>query len=125
MISERPAPQRGKIDNANKKLCKMMESTEEALTIAAILPVFGTLAGAVKVGIGGSQFTLAVSCAIIGGIPLALSGHSTLLRCSWSHTKHGIGNIAAGIIEGIPGLGASIAFRHKIMPYSALTSKDY
>jgi|GEM_PF-4799405 len=114
-------PAHDKIGQCNRSICSFMNEAEEALTLAAILPVFGTLAGGVKITLGVSQLAVATTIAISEGLPMAAIGRKSILEYSWSHMKHGSGNIIAGVLEGTPGLGQSIAFREKRMPYSALS----
>jgi hypothetical protein len=119
MISYEEHPHKT-MDKCQYKICRFMNGAEETLTIAAIYPVYGTMAGCTKICLGSIQIVIALSISLFGGLPMVATGDKTLLKYSWSHTKHGLGNVGAGIAEGIPGLGASIAFREKRMPYSAL-----
>lgn len=96
-------------------------NTERTLTNAAETPFIGIIPGAAKVGMGTIQTAAAVACLIIFAIP-AVAGHqfSRLAeRYAWSHIKHGLGNIVAGGLEAIPGMGYSGIFLRQLIQMRA------
>lgn len=118
------------------------DSFERKTTEAALIPLVGTVAGALKVVGGAVQVISAIACAILLFIPALARGElGTLMGHSWTHLKHGLGNILAGTIEAIPLVGSVAAFLKcryrtsqegfayaemgKYMPYQSLIEEDY
>lgn len=93
----------------NLQLDGFLDTLERAGSTAAVVPVVGTVTGALKVAGGAVQVTAAVACAILLIIPLAIMGEEgavdSLMDHCWTHIKHGMGNILAGTLEAIPLVG--------------------
>lgn len=92
-----------------------VDSLERAASKAAIVPVVGTVTGALKVVGGVIQVTAAIATAILLFIPALATGEIKSLGLhSWTHIKHGAANILAGIIEAIPLVGTIASFRRTL-----------
>lgn len=104
-------------------LSKMINKAENELSNVAKTPVLGILAGVTKMAGGGVQALSALACGIIVGIPLAATGKTSILNHSWVHLKHGLGNIAAGFFEAIPGVG-TLLWHVRDMKRGGTTSDD-
>ncbi len=122
---------------------KFANNAERFLSEQAKYPVIGSLAGIVKIVGGAAQAITALACGIIAGIPFAAFGKTDILKHSWTHLKHGLGNIAAGIVETIPGVGylmwvireekfshvnphihVELGQQDKFMPYKSLQKEE-
>lgn len=129
---------------------RTLNNIENTLSWASSYPIIGTAPALCKILMGTIQTTTASVCGIFIGIPTALlSENYSVLNYSWTHVKHGIGNIAAGTLEaipyvqtkmyyyrqymnkqytdrGIPGLWAQLKTGHenKWMPYTSLIESD-
>lgn len=123
-----------------------MNDIENKLTGISAYPILGTLAGCTKILIGAAQSITALACGILFLIPTAITKDCSLLKYCWTHIKHGLGNIAAGIVEAIP-LVQSVAYvarvgnqirtsdlqtphlftghENKCMPYISLIEEDW
>lgn len=123
------------------QLDRFIDTLERAGSTVAIVPGAGAVAGAFKIVIGLIQITTAVACAILLFIPAAAMGEEgSLMEYCWTHIKHGVGNILAGLLEAIPLLGTAIAIQRdmdsrwstertpseagKFMPYQSLIDDD-
>lgn len=83
--------------------------TERKLSTIAYYPFVGTVAGGVKVVIGGAQLITAVFLTIVFFIPACFSADcNAFWQRSFIHIKHGAGNVFSGLIEAIPGIGTGI-----------------
>lgn len=121
-----------------------MNNTENALSDAALWPVIGILPGGVKILMGVTQSVTALACGIITLAPAAASENWSLVHHSWTHIKHGLGNIAAGTLEALPFVGTCMYYTRKLkqasesdaqsrilthhenkwMPYDSLVARD-
>lgn len=122
---------------------RAFNNTEVFLSKAAWIPVIGTVTGGVKIVMGTVQAVMAVVSVIFTGIASLCLRDSSLLKYSWSHVKHGLGNICAGTFEAIPIIQQVLyclregrkseakennylltGHEGKIMPYSVLIDLD-
>lgn len=112
---------------------------ENELTLVSVIPIFGSIGAAVKIVLG----TVQSLCGIVSIAPIACIDHSLLIH-SWTHIKHGAGNIITGSFEAIPFVAQGIYFakkssaarqarhevfldtghREKFMPYKLLVEAD-
>ncbi len=126
-------------------LDRTMNGIENLLSDASAYPVIGTLAGIGKVMIGATQGITALAYGVLTAIPCAIKRDPTPLKHSWTHIKHGIGNMAAGTLEAIPLVQTAIYWirelkqhggsdriarlytgqENKFMPYSSLEEHDW
>lgn len=81
---------------------RALNNIENTLSDVSLYPVVGTLAGCSKILIGVVQTLSAIAYGILTFIPSAISSDWTPLKHSWTHIKHGVGNMAAGTVEAIP-----------------------
>lgn len=125
------------------KIDHVLNETERALSIGAAIPVAGTVAGLSKVLMGVAQTIVGV----VGGIltlPARCMNNTKLNNHFWTHAKHGVGNVAAGLVEAIPLVGTGIYIARwfkannntsvqvytqtqhedKFMPYESLVKRD-
>lgn len=100
--------------------------------------------GSVKTAGGIIQASIALACAILTYFPSRHHNEWSLNQYAWTHVKHGLGNLIAGLFEAIPlvGFGVSqvrelkkfIRYRpacqvwtgheRKFMAYASLEAKD-
>lgn len=117
---------------------RTMDNIETALSIGAAIPFLGRLPAAAKVIMGVAQLIAAVVYGIFSLMRAAIhKDYSYLdryLDCSWTHIRHGVGNIFAGLLEGIPFIGTvmfgmrlamacSEIGEDKFMPYASLNHR--
>ncbi len=127
------------------KVDQMMNNIENTLSQIAAYPIAGTLAGTAKVIIGITQSITALALGILTFIPATAKGDYSSISYSWTHIKHGLGNIAGGTFEAIPLLGTAMYFfrylrqqrdstllvrlstgyENKWMPYPSLVERDW
>lgn len=123
---------------------RTLNNIENVLSDIAAYPIAGTLAGSTKIALGTTQFLTALACGILLSIPAIATCDLSLLNHSWTHMKHGLGNIVAGILEAIPLFGTILfglrvvksidpsvpvylrtGHENKWMPYSSLVEQDW
>lgn len=126
---------------------RTINNIENTLTDVSAYPVVGTLAGCTKVLMGAVQELTGIACGILTFIPAAITGDWSSVKYSWTHIKHGVGNMGAGIVEAIPlvqtvlygvrqirqvGNGRSdtqvclyTGHEYKFMPYASLVERDW
>lgn len=92
------------------QLEKNVAEVEGVLSGLAIIPIVGTLAGALKMILGTIQ-TVGGVLGMVVSAPFAWNktGRQVFLR-SASHCINGLANIVAGALEAIPGVGTAIGF---------------
>lgn len=84
---------------------------EKSLSTVSIFPVIGIVSGGAKALMGVGQSLGGVGFGLCNFIP-AIKDHDWLaMDISWTHIKHGLGNITAGIFEAIPILGTFIVLK--------------
>lgn len=104
----------------NAKLEKHIVDIEYKLTIAAILPIAGQIAGALKVILGIIQ-AIGGLLGLIFSIPFLWHQKGREIFCrSGSHFVNGFANIGAGIVEATPIIGNVVA----IARYFLYLSRD-
>jgi hypothetical protein len=123
---------------------RKINNIENSLSELSPFPIIGTVMGVSKIFVGATQLLTATALAIFALIPAAI-GDFTLLNHSWTHIKHGLGNVVAGVIEALPiiqtifylvrmnkGASSSDAVAHlrtghenKFMPYASLIEEDW
>lgn len=82
---------------------RTLNNIENTLSWASSYPIVGTAPALCKILMGTIQTTAASVCGIFIGLPTALLAENySVLNYSWTHVKHGIGNVAAGALEAIP-----------------------
>ena len=136
---------RGHSDSGYSNFDRTINNIENTLSDVAAYPVAGILAGTAKVILGVTQSLTALVCGILNFIPAVASGDWSLMRHSWTHIKHGLGNIAGGTLEAIPLVGTTMYFirqvgkhaasdaqvnlhtshENKWMPYTSLVARDW
>ena len=139
MLTTTPAP----LEPIDIRIDRKINDLENRLSYISAYPVIGTPFGAIKILFGASQSIIAATVTIFSLIPAAATKKWSLTKYSWTHVKHGIGNIIAGVIESIPivqtlsykirrigYLGSDVAHlvtRHedKYMPYTSLEERDW
>lgn len=122
---------------------RKLDSIENTLSNIAAFPVAGTLAGSTIAILGIIQTTTAIAVGILIFIPSVQSENWTLVHYSWTHIKHGLGNIVGGVFSAIPIVGTAMYFyrqmpknsvsqvyinsghEHKFMPYASLIEQDW
>lgn len=124
---------------------RTINNIENTLTDISPYPVAGTLAGGAKILMGAVQTLTALACGILTVVPAAISKDWSPVKHSWTHIKHGLGNIVAGTIEALPlvqtvfffvrqarqlnGSGLQIylhtGHERKFMPYTSLVEVDF
>lgn len=120
---------------------RTMNEIENALSWAAPIPV---IPGGIKFVVGAVQTLAGASFFVIGQFSGIASGDYALRNYSWTHVQHGVCNMVAGVLEGIPLLGAYILYQRasrapmsdnmettigglhkfKFVPYSKLVLED-
>lgn len=93
---------------------RTMNNIENALSDVAAYPVAGIFAGATKVIFGVTQSLTALVCGILILIPSVASCDWSHIYHSWTHIKHGLGNIAGGTLESIPLVGTVMYFFRQV-----------
>lgn len=128
------------------RLDENMNKVENKLSQISAIPIVGTLAGATKFVIGAAQAFTALAMTVLTSIPCTVKGDWSAMKYSWTHVKHGAGNMVAGVIEAIPivqtvlwgarkhALSKALDARssntiithheNKFMPYKTLVAKD-
>lgn len=86
------------------KIDKNANEIENFLTELSPIPVVGSFAGGAKVVLGAIQFVVALIGVVGAGIAYIFTEDPKHVKYAFSHVKHGLGNIAAGSIELIPGV---------------------
>lgn len=89
---------------------------EFALSTITAAPVFGVIGGSAKVALGTVQATSALGISLISVIGKATCYKNILYERAIPHIFHGLGNMAAGVLEAIPLIGTisgCIRFCHK------------
>lgn len=124
---------------------RTMNNLENELSKISAYPVIGTVAGTAKFAMGLTQSLTALVCGILSIAPAAVIRDWKYANRSWTHFKHGFGNMLAGTIEAIPGvqtlvyvirkipssvtsdLKAHLYTNHenKFMPYKSLIERDF
>ncbi|QLH34861.1 MAG: hypothetical protein HWD61_00905 [Parachlamydiaceae bacterium] len=79
-----------------------MNNIENKLSDISAYPVVGTLAGVTKILLGTTQALTGLACGIMLLIPSAATRDWSSMKSSWTHIKHGVGNMTAGVFESIP-----------------------
>lgn len=127
----------------NVNIERAINDIENTLTNISAYPGVGSLAGIAKVLMGTAQVVTAISYGIFNIIPSINSGDWSNVKYSFTHIKHGVGNITAGVFETIPLLQTVLYIirqlrqhqasdrvhlqtRHenKFMPYASLEKLD-
>lgn len=98
---------------------RQLNNAENTLSTIAAIPVVGTLAGAVKVVMGGAQTIGGGIVALISLIPGWDPSKSSLRGKSLAHVKHGLGNIAGGTLEAIPLVGTGMYCVRRVKEWSS------
>jgi hypothetical protein len=80
---------------------------ENGLSYAAVIPGVGLI----KVALGTAQTIIALALTILFALPLKLLGIDALLNYTVTHIKHGLMNIATGLLEAIPIVGIFLLIR--------------
>lgn len=125
-------------------LDRMVNDGENWISEVAVYPLVGTLPGLAKVAIGVIQLISALAYGILFLIPAIVTQDGTRLKHSWTHIKHGLGNIVAGSFEAIPLIGSLMYYvrdvmdntekddvwietehERKFMPYDSLIYEDF
>lgn len=88
------------MDNLADKLGRF----ENTLSYASRIPVVGILPGVAKVALGTLQTLVATGGTVVGAFARVF-GNKAIFSYSVDHLKNGLGNVAAGSIEAIPGAG--------------------
>lgn len=120
-----------------------INNAEVFLSKVAVCPGIGIAAGCVKVVIGVIQIVSSIFL-LIGAAFLHHTANGRMLyKASMIHIKHGMGNVVAGVLEAIPGIGTAIYMirqrerdfakqvyikthhEDKFMPYSSLVGEDW
>jgi hypothetical protein len=124
---------------------RTINDIENMLSNVSAYPIIGTTAGCTKIIMGALQTLTALACGILVAIPSAIVRNGSALKYSWTHMKHGIGNMVAGAVEAIPvvqtivygirysaqvrqsdaGVHLDTGHQFKFMPYSSLVEKDW
>jgi hypothetical protein len=83
---------------------KKLVTIESYLNIGSCLPLIGALPALAKAGLGIIQLTSAIAIPIFTTIPTIFGNEKArdLFFYSWTHMKHGVGNIYGGLIQTIP-----------------------
>jgi hypothetical protein len=119
------------------QLDRFVDKMEKLGSDVAFVPGVGLL----KTAGGLIQTTTAIACAILLFLPAVVMGkEGSLMKNSWTHIKHGMGNVLAGTLEAIPVVGAAICIWRdtlftsatnvaysqlgKFMPYESLIEDD-
>lgn len=123
---------------------RTINNIENTLTGISAYPVVGTVAGCVKILMGAVQVVAAIAYGIFALIRAAMGDWSPL-KYSWTHIKHGVGNMVAGTFEALPvvqtalycirkrrqhrdpNIAVYVAYYHefKFMPYTSLAARDW
>lgn len=122
---------------------------EECLSLAAVVPGVGILAGALKVTLGFSQVVIAGVHAIWHKTFANRAVRWIAHDYSYTYAKHGVGNMIAGSLEALPLIGTALylarwikskrftrtneqarayiahSFAHKWMPYYSLVADEF
>lgn len=124
---------------------RTINNIENTLTEVSAYPVVGTLAGCAKVLMGTVQWLTGLAGGILTIIPAAITGDWSPVKYSWTHIKHGAGNMSAGTIEAIPLVQTALygirqlrqrcdsdvrahlytGHEGKFMPYTSLVERDW
>lgn len=127
------------------RLDGIIDNMENKLSFVSAIPIIGTLAGGAKVLMGAGQGLTALAYGALTFIPAVYTGDYSSLKYSWTHIKHGLGNMGAGTVEAIPlvqtalyglrvvrGDGKSdfqaylyTGHEKKFMPYTSLVERDW
>lgn len=122
------------------RLDRLIDALERVGSDVAIVPVAGLVAGPLKVAGGVLQVTFASTCyAALPLVSFAVGEEERILSLraySWTHIKHGMGNVLAGTLETLPIVGTVLSLkrtqdyitinefyesqRGKFMPYQSL-----
>jgi len=109
-----------------------LSKTEEYLSKSAVVPVVGVIPATMKVALGILQTTAASTCFATGFLVAMLTRNPSWVSRPIEHTMHGIANIIAGLLEGIPPLGtlmhissARKVARLKKLPIYVSKGNDY
>ncbi len=88
----------------------LCSSIENGLSCGAIVPIIGSVPALVKIGFGTTQAVTAMTVGVFAIISISRGNDVAKLigKRAWSHVKHGLGNVAAGLFEGIPFVGTII-----------------
>lgn len=91
-------------------LDQKVNNFENTLSNISCIPIVGTAAGALKIVFGVAQAVLALALAVLSApFVYCFQDAEVLLMHSWSYVFHGLANILAGSIEGIPGVGYALS----------------
>lgn len=124
---------------------RTMNNIENKLSDISAYPVVGTLAGVTKILLGTTQALTGLACGIMLLIPSAATRDWSSMKSSWTHIKHGVGNMTAGVFESIPFVQTAIygirrmkqgeisdihahlytGHEFKFMPYKSLVERDW
>lgn len=127
------------------RLERELNDIENSLSRVSAIPLVGSLAGATKVVLGAAQSLTALTCGLFSMIPSMVTKDYTFSNRCLTHLKHGIGNIAAGIVEAVPGVQTlsyvvrkrkgsmdsdprvklTTHHENKFMPYKSLIERDF
>jgi hypothetical protein len=101
---------------------RTFDEIENVLSHISAFPVAGILAGVAKICMGTVQAITALACGILMLVPSICKNDYSSIHYSWTHIKHGIANIVAGVFEGTPILGTII---YVLRFLKGTTNSDY
>ena len=91
-------------DSIGTRIDRKLNEAEKFLSSAAAPPIVGTVAGLTKTLMGVAQAIVGLVCGVLT-LPERCMKDAYLNDRFWTHVKHGVGNIAAGLLEAIPIVG--------------------
>ncbi len=93
---------------------KKLHDIEVDLAFFCAIPIVGVLPGALRVALGSIQTIIALFAGVFFGMGflMQVKGCDAPCKKATTHVVHGLGNIMAGLIEGMPLIGTiSYLFR--------------